>query len=47
MMQISKKLENMHARDANVAHRYENMVVYTSLVAFLAMASIFLLILSL
>ncbi len=46
-MQISKKLENIPMRDANVAHRYENMVLYVSLIAFFAMSSIFLLILSL
>lgn len=46
-MQISKKLENVTMRDANIAHRYENMVLYVSLVAFFAMSSIFLLILSL
>jgi hypothetical protein len=46
-MQISKKLENVTMRDANVALRYENMVMYVSLVAFFSMASIFLLILSL
>lgn len=46
-MQISKKLENAPMRDANIAHRYENMVMYVSMVAFVSMASIFVLILSL
>ena len=46
-MQLSKKLESLPMRDSNVAHRYENMVMYVSAVAFVSMASIFVLILSL
>ena len=46
-MKISKKLDYLPVRDAIVAHRYENMALYVSLVAFLAMATIFFMILSL
>ncbi len=46
-MEISTKLDNIPVRDVIVAHRYENMVMYVSLVAFFAMAAIFFLILSL
>lgn len=46
-MHISHKFDAMKVHDVVVAHRYENMVMYVSLVAFLAMMAVFLLILSL
>lgn len=43
----SAKLDAMPLREVGNAHHYENMVMYVSLFAFLAMAAMFFLILSL
>lgn len=46
-MHASKKMETVRMHDAVSTHRYEVVMMYISLFTFLAMAGVFLLILSL